>query len=368
MMLRRFIGSWEDYTCLIPVLSGQKSRQKEEISHMSTYCETWRTEVNAKRVLVLVPTTGSVNRIVRIEARHDLAASQIFHRHWRQPISRFYAPLTAGPLAALGAPVTPGVYRLWLAEEMKSGNSWELPVLLAHLVDALGHELVTDPAQADVVLWATGEIDADLQLRARDYRLAAKAAHSGDELRRAAAAGARIIAIVPGTEDASPLHNLLAASGALDWRAESVDSVGAARAIVEVELGPAADLDRIADFLVADILASPEEDISSGAADGNDNVARLAAEMRSLLPAKVFELYLRRVSRSGQNVIPFPVQPSATQPGSEASAERMAHFTRLIAAMAAGSLGTATAASLWPCDESLPSSRRRTSSAVSRDN
>jgi hypothetical protein len=193
----------------------------------------------AKRVLVEVPTTGSVNRVVRIEARPDLTASQILHRYWPQAISRFYAALTGGPLAALGAPVVPGVYLLWLAEEIESGNSWELPVLLAHLVVALGHQLVTEPAKADIVLWSTGEIDADLQLRACDYRLAAKAAHSRDELRQAAAASVRIIAIAPTSADASPLRTVLLAADAQDGRVESVDSVRDARRIVEQELGRA---------------------------------------------------------------------------------------------------------------------------------
>jgi hypothetical protein len=188
-----------------------------------------------KRVLVLVPTTGSVNRVVRIEARPDLKVSQVIHRYWPVAISRYYAALTEGPLAALGAPVTPGVYRLLLADEIESGNSWELPALLAHLVVALGHELVDEAARADIVLWSTGEIDSSLRLRACDYRLAAKAARSRDELQQAAAAGARIIAIAPAGADASPLRSVLA--GTPEARVESVDNACAARGIIEQELG-----------------------------------------------------------------------------------------------------------------------------------
>jgi hypothetical protein len=200
-----------------------------------------RTNISpaALAVLVAVPTTGSLNRVVRIEARPDLAASQILCRYWPLAISRYYAALTREPFAALGRPTMPGTYLLWLAEEIESGNSWELPVLLAHLVVAWGHELVTDPAKADIVLWSTGEIDADLRLRACDYRLAAKVAHSQDELRQAAAAGARIVAIAPASEDASPLRRVLTAAGAQDGRVASVDSIHAARGILEKALGHA---------------------------------------------------------------------------------------------------------------------------------
>jgi hypothetical protein len=88
----------------------------------------------------------------------------------------------------------------------------------------------------------------------------------------------------------------------------------------ENDMRRAADaLDRIADFLVEDILASSDEDIASEAADDNEDIARLAAEMKSLFPASVLELYVQHVSRSGENVIPFPLQPPPAQPSREAT-------------------------------------------------
>jgi hypothetical protein len=183
-----------------------------------------------------------LNRVVRIKARPDLLASQILHRYWPLSISRYYAALTGDPLAALGRPVMPGTYLLWLAEDIESGNSWELPVLLAHLVVAFGHELVTDPAKADIVVWSTGEIDADLRLRLCDYRLAEKVERSRDELMLTSTAGARIVAIAPAIADASPLRNMLTAAGAQDGSVGSVDSVHAARVIVEQALGHAAPI------------------------------------------------------------------------------------------------------------------------------
>src|SRR6516164_5843063 len=118
-----------------------------------------RQQVRRMRVLVLVPTTGALNRVLRLVARPDLPASQVIIRYKPLTISGDYNALTAkaGPLAALGPPVMPGPHQLWLAGEIESGNSWELPVLLAHLVVALGAELAEDPAKADIVLWSTGE-------------------------------------------------------------------------------------------------------------------------------------------------------------------------------------------------------------------
>jgi glutamate/aspartate transport system substrate-binding protein len=191
------------------------------------------------RVLVLVPTAGSVIRVVRLEElRDDLPASQVILSHGYRPldgISADYHALTAGPLAKLLRPAKPGRYLLRLSGKM-SGNSWELPVLLAHLVVALGGELAEEPAQADIVLWATGSVDADLRLNPHGYRLAEKVVHSQAELLQVAAAGARIIAMVPASEDASRLHGLLTEIGAQDFRVVSVENVRDARGVLEQAL------------------------------------------------------------------------------------------------------------------------------------
>jgi len=191
------------------------------------------------RVLVLVPTTGALNRVLRIVARPDLPASQVIIRYKPLAISGDYNALTAkaGPLAALGPPVMPGPHQLWLAGEIESGNSWELPVLLAHLVVALGAELAEDPAKADIVLWSTGEVDLDLRIADNDYKLAAKVAYSRTALREAVAAGAEVLGILPASEDASPLRDLLTEVGAPGARVDLVNNVGAARVILEQALG-----------------------------------------------------------------------------------------------------------------------------------
>jgi hypothetical protein len=89
----------------------------------------------------------------------------------------------------------------------------------------------------------------------------------------------------------------------------------------KVHISPDGELDRIADLLVEDILAASDEDILSEAADDHDDVARLAAEMENIVPARAYELCRQNVSQSGENVIPFPAHSSPVQPVSEAIAE-----------------------------------------------
>ncbi len=195
------------------------------------------------RVLVLMPTTGRLNRVLRIDPYPDLAHSFVVRQGdvERLPITRKYADLTSqgGPLAALGAPVKPGLYRLLLAGPIDAGDSWQLPVLLAHLVVALGEKLAEEPAHGDIVLWSTGAVDVDLNIVDHDYMLPAKAACSRTALQDAAAAGAQIVAILPACarEDVSRLQDLLAEIGAQQARVEIVDSVLGARAILEQALG-----------------------------------------------------------------------------------------------------------------------------------
>jgi hypothetical protein len=196
------------------------------------------------RVLVLVPTTGKLNRVLRIDPYPDLVHSFVVRQGdvERLPITRKYADLTSagGPLAALGSPVKPGLYRLLLAGPIDAGDSWQLPVLLAHVVAALGMKLAEEPTKGDIVLWSTGAVDIDLKIVDHDYRLPAKIACSRTALQEAVAAGAQIVAILPACarEDASRLHEMLGEIGAHHARVEIVDSAVTARGILEQALAP----------------------------------------------------------------------------------------------------------------------------------
>jgi hypothetical protein len=196
------------------------------------------------RVLVTLPTTGASNRVLRLKARPDLPASAVYQPRTIMPLSitEEYNVLTSksGPLTALAPLVRPGPYWLWLSGPIDSGESWQVPVLLAHLVIALGGELVEEPSDADLVLWSTGAVDAELGVVDHDYRLAAKVACSRADLEEAAAAGAQIIGILPAHSrtDPAPLRDLLAEIGAQGARVEFIDNVAAARAMLEAALHP----------------------------------------------------------------------------------------------------------------------------------
>jgi hypothetical protein len=204
-----------------------------------------------KRVLVLLPTTGALNRVLRIKARPDLSASAVYLSGTtrRLAITAEYDFLVSkdGPLTALAPLVKPGPYWLWLSEQIESGESWQVPVLLAHLVDALGAELVEEPRDADLVLWSTGAVDAELDVVDHDYRLAAKVSYSRADLEEAAAAGAQIIGILPAHSrtDPAPLRNMLTAVGVQDIRVELIGNVAAARNMLEVALHPSVPAERL---------------------------------------------------------------------------------------------------------------------------
>jgi hypothetical protein len=192
------------------------------------------------RVSVLLPTTGSLIRVLGLEARPDLPAAAVYlpGTFMPLPITKEYDVLTskAGPLTALAPLVQPGPHWLWLTRNIESGQSWHMPVVLAHIVTALGAELVPEPHGADVVLWSTGEVDAKLAIVDRDYRLPEKVLHSRDGLQDAVKTGARIVGLVPGT-DAAPLRDLLNEIEARDPVVETVASVDAACLVVKRVLG-----------------------------------------------------------------------------------------------------------------------------------
>ena len=49
-------------------------------------------------------------------------------------------------------------HELRLSRSFDTGRSWEVPVALAHGLLARGHAIVAEPAEADLILWATGAV------------------------------------------------------------------------------------------------------------------------------------------------------------------------------------------------------------------
>lgn len=176
--------------------------------------------------LVLVPTTGGALRIERLAPRPGLPRGAAFAAGDYRPLalSADYGRLSApeGPLAKALTdrgglpPHTLPPHELRLSASPDGGRSWEAPVALAHLLLAHGHRIVADPAEAELVVWATGAVDLDLRILPGDYALPLKVAASAAVLE--AAATARIVAVLPPGPD----------------RAAAAEALRALRADVEI--------------------------------------------------------------------------------------------------------------------------------------
>ncbi len=125
-------------------------------------------------ILVIIPTTAGPLRLRSLTPRPGLPAAAAFADGDYRPLpwSADYAGLCApgGPLARLTQADLPP-HELRLTGSFDAGRSWEVPVCLAHGLIARGHSLAAEPAQADLILWATGAVDRDLAVRPGDYAL-----------------------------------------------------------------------------------------------------------------------------------------------------------------------------------------------------
>ncbi|WP_147019416.1 hypothetical protein [Methylorubrum extorquens] len=157
------------------------------------------------RILVVVPTTGGPILIKSLRPRAGLPASAAFAEGDYRPLpwSADYARLTAaeGPLSGLlpAAALTP--HELRLTRSFDTGRSWEVPVCLAHALIAAGHRLVRDPAEAELILWATGAVDLDLRPIPGAYALLDKLERSRDLLDSAPGTALAVL-LPPGDERA----------------------------------------------------------------------------------------------------------------------------------------------------------------------
>ncbi|KQQ14605.1 hypothetical protein ASF53_08175 [Methylobacterium sp. Leaf123] len=125
-------------------------------------------------ILVVIPTTRGPLRLRSLNPRPGLPAPAAFADGDYRPLpwSADYARLCApgGPVARLGGEAG-GPHELRLSGSFDAGRSWEVPVCLAHGLAARGHRFVAEPAEADLILWATGAVDLDLAVLPGDYAL-----------------------------------------------------------------------------------------------------------------------------------------------------------------------------------------------------
>jgi hypothetical protein len=139
------------------------------------------------------------------------------------PVSAAYQAFTAqgGPLdIAFG--ISSSSFDLRLSTRIDTGRSWELPVALAHWLQAQGHHVGVD--EPELLVWATGALDLDMRVIIQDYHLATKLSASTDLLKAAVEKGCRVIVLLPdaatqpeGLDTDAVLHQVTSVPEAIDF-------------------------------------------------------------------------------------------------------------------------------------------------------
>lgn len=190
------------------------------------------------RVTVIVPTTAGPGLVAGLHARPHLPRSQVNTVTDYRPlpdISERYHDFVekGGPLRQLLA-LGDVQFELRLDSAPETGRSWELPVALAHWCRTQGHELVCE--KPDLVIWSTGAIKPDLQIRPDTYHLVGKLEASREMLARYRVAGATLTVLLPDGEEA---HRVQKQTENLEASLATVSSVTDAFAVLSRTLGAA---------------------------------------------------------------------------------------------------------------------------------
>ncbi len=151
------------------------------------------------KISVYVATTRGPVRIERI-TREAAPVSQICVGRTTSvlPISPDYDSFVRQPSGvierALG-PYEPGGFRLDASADIGDGNSWQLPVYVAHALAKEGALAgVNDPP--DIALWVTGTVGVDLQVAGVEF-VEEKLSASRDALATLVDSGCRVTVVVP---------------------------------------------------------------------------------------------------------------------------------------------------------------------------
>ena len=152
-----------------------------------------------KRMRVIIPTTAKPVELRAIKRRPRVPASYMATAgDFRPlPLSSDYHRFVNGPLR-LVVDDLPAV-ELSLSDALDCGRSWELPVLIAHLLEAAGRLDQAEP----MLVWATGMVDADLDPQSADYHIPLKLELSRPLFAEAEALQQRRVMVVPPPKDAS---------------------------------------------------------------------------------------------------------------------------------------------------------------------
>jgi hypothetical protein len=168
------------------------------------------------RVRILIPTTEGPSEIQRLteEAPEIRSVVCLDGRAVALPISPAYDAFVRAPTGLIERRHGHPAWRLDVSHPITDGASWQLGVLLAHELAAKGR-LAAPGEAADTVVWATGEVGRDLEVR-RIEALDRKIARSEAAMRAAGEAGVRWIAVAPAAD-------LAALSGAPAFPVTGID-------------------------------------------------------------------------------------------------------------------------------------------------
>lgn len=123
------------------------------------------------RFTIIIPLTSGFIRLQSIKATRRQSAVYIGDNYRSNSnLSNRYLDLfnCEGAFSSLLDENAIG-YEIRLSDGFESGNSWELPIAIAHWILRSGHEIVDN--EPDYYIWSTGALDLNLNVVPSDYSI-----------------------------------------------------------------------------------------------------------------------------------------------------------------------------------------------------
>jgi hypothetical protein len=114
--------------------------------------------------IVVVPTTGSALVVSNLVRRPGLASNSVLVSGVidRALSSKYDGFVKALALDSGSSGESSSPWLVAFDGQIDDGNSWQLPVFVAHVLKSKGYTFVSNPADADLLVWATGALDVGL--------------------------------------------------------------------------------------------------------------------------------------------------------------------------------------------------------------
>ncbi|AKS41453.1 hypothetical protein [Wenzhouxiangella marina] len=143
------------------------------------------------------------------------------------PISHAYHDFVRRGTGIIARDFEHDAFRVDLAERVDQGVSWQLPIYVAHAVHARGQLGNGQPEAGDTVIWATGEVGADGDVRPVE-RTADKLNQSLGQIQQWRQAGIQVRVLLPDTNLAEGVEQVsdLAGVAGVHTLSEALESFG----------------------------------------------------------------------------------------------------------------------------------------------